>query len=124
MIVELTVFPETPLYEYRVPLSGREYRIRVDYNGREDRWYLYLLDADGALIAGPMKVVCGRDLLAHDRWKAACPPGQLIALDLAGTVTSPGASPSWADFGRRVRLFYQTADVTIPTTSEQAGGGA
>lgn len=122
MIVELSLFPETPLYEYRVSLSGREYRIRVDYNGREDRWYLYLLDAAGALVAGPMKVVCGRDMLGHDRWKADCPAGQLIAIDMAGSPASPGASPTWAELGRRVRLFYQTRDVVVATTSEQTGG--
>ncbi len=105
-LLELTVFRETPLYEYRIALSGREYILRIDYNGREDRWFLYLLDAEGTIVAGPRKIVCGKSLLRLDRWKPACPPGHIIALDLAGTRASPGASPTWAEFGTRVRLFY------------------
>ena len=103
---EIAVFKEEPLTEATVTLSGRDYRLRTDYNGREDRWYLYLFDADGVLVSGPMRVRPGIDLLRKVRWKTSCPAGALIAFDLSGTAESPGAAPSWAEYGRRVRLFY------------------
>lgn len=105
-LFELTVFPETPLYEYRATLSAREYVLRFDYNEREDRWFLYLFDAASALISGPMKIRPGVPLLRKVRWKDSCPAGEIIALDPSGTVDSPGAAPTWNELGRRVRLFY------------------
>ena len=108
-MVELTVFKEVPLYEYRTTLSNREYVLRFDYSGREDRWFLYVLNAAAALIAGPLKIVCGKDLLSKVRWNPDAPAGAIVALDLKGTADSPGAAPTWSEFGRRVRLFYQEA---------------
>jgi hypothetical protein len=105
-MLSLPVFIEEPLYEYRLTLAAREYILRVDYNGREDRWYLALESADGTPISGRRKIVCGKSLLRHCHHLEACPPGEIFALDLKGTATSPGAAPSWAELGRRVTLFY------------------
>jgi hypothetical protein len=105
-MLELRVFPEVPLYEYRTKLSGVEYWLKFDYSEREDRWSLYLLTASKELYAGPLRIACGRDLLARWRWRSDCPPGVLLALDPSGSLDHPGAPPGFADFGRRVRLFY------------------
>lgn len=116
-LLELQLFPEEPLHEQKVVLSGREYTIRTDYNGREDRWFIYLCDASGTMVSGPMKIVCGKPLLRYARWKPSCPPGELIAIDPSGTRESPGDPPTWADLGRRVRLFYDNGISDAPTSS-------
>ena len=105
-ILDLPVLLDTPLYEYRVTLSSREYVIRVDYNGREGRWYLSLSDKDGNPISGRRKVVCGKPLLRHCHHLPACPPGEIFASDGKGTVDSPGEAPAFSDLKHRVTLRY------------------
>lgn len=123
-MLDLTVFVEEPLYEYRLTLDTREYILRVDYNGREDRWYLELLTGAGEPISGRRKIVCGKPLLRHCHHIEACPPGDIVAIDVKGSVSSPGAAPAWSELGRRVTLHYvdavaaEDADVL-----ELAGGG-
>lgn len=121
-LVELKLFPDSPLYEYRTTLSKREYRLRFDYSEREDRWYLRVKDADGALVLGATKIVCGRGFFARRRHVAACPAGELIAIDRNGTADSPGESPGFYDLGRRVRLFYITDSSTPAVVSEVVVG--
>jgi hypothetical protein len=105
-MLTLPLLVDTPLYEYRLTLSGREFVLRVDYNGREDRWYLALSDKDGTPISGRRKIVCGKPLLRHCHHLPSCPPGEIFAADKRGTVESPGAAPGLQDLGRRVTLYY------------------
>lgn len=105
-ISDLVLFPDTPNYEYRLTLSHREYVLRVDWNGREDRWYLELLDANKKPISGRRKIVCGKPLLRHCHNNPSCPPGDIVAVDERGSADSPGAAPSFQELGRRVKLQY------------------
>lgn len=111
-LTELPIFKEEPLYEYPVTLSGRSYTFRTDYNEREDRWYTYLFDDSLTMVSGPMRIRPGIDLLRKVRWKESCPAGAIIAFDIGGTGESPGGAPSWAELGRRVRLFYDDGEAT------------
>lgn len=105
-MLTLPILVDVPLYEYRLTLSGREYALRVDYNGREDRWSLTLFDAAGVPISGRRKIVCGKPLLRHCHHLPSCPPGEIFAADKRGTAAAPGAAPALADLGRRVTLYY------------------
>lgn len=103
---QLPTFVDEPSYEYRTTLADREYVIQIDWNGREDRWYLALSDATGKPISGRRKIVCGKDLLRHCHHLEACPRGGIFAFDPKGTGPSPGEPPSFAELGRRVTLHY------------------
>lgn len=83
-------------YTERLPLDGREYVFHFQYNQREDRWYLNILDQDSTPIVHGVKIVVGYPLTRYTL------PGSLIALDLTGKNQDPG----FADLGKNVALFY------------------
>ena len=106
MPVIVPTFPSTPLYKERVRLEGRDYVFRFDWNNREERWYMSILDiAENNLLLG-VKVVANWGLLDRHHFNPDLPPGELIAIDLE----TGGVSPGFSDFGTRVRLFYFASD--------------
>lgn len=89
-------------YTIRVTLTGREYELGLDYNGRLDRWYLTVKTADGAPIRAGMKVVCNWAVMRRTVSELR-PPGDLIFTDTSAVFPDP---PGYSELGRRVRLMY------------------
>jgi hypothetical protein len=58
--------------------DGSRCGVRFRYTSVLDRWYMWLIDLDGSTIAGPKKLVPGRDLLLGDKHDPRVPPGQLF----------------------------------------------
>jgi hypothetical protein len=100
--LEIPLSVETPLYLFRVTLDGREYVIRLDWNGREKRWYLDIGISESSWIRRGIKLVPNWPLL-HRVSNKNKPPGHLFAIDLG---TPSGDAPEFSDLGQRVKLFY------------------
>lgn len=97
--------PETPYYQQKTRLDGRDYVLHFAYNQREDRWYLSLHDEEDVPILRGLKLVANWPLLKYYHADTRVPPGELIATDLTADGGSP---PGFADLGegRRVELTY------------------
>ncbi len=56
--------------------------IRIGFRFRhtaiEDRWYLWLIATDNAVIAGPLKMLGGVDVFEPYKYDPRVPPGQLF----------------------------------------------
>lgn len=99
-MIELPLFKD-PLYSMRVRLSGRDYIVRVDWNGREERFYLSLYDNDDAPVLLGLKLVENWPLLVRHHANAKVPPGELMVIDANGD-----GPPLLDDAGDRCRLVY------------------
>jgi hypothetical protein len=100
------VFPGEPLYQERVRLEDRDYIFRFDWNHREQRFYMGIKSQDEESLIAGVKIVANWPLLNRSKFDPDLPPGELIAMDLE----SGGVSPTFRDFGTRVRLFYYASD--------------
>lgn len=97
-------------WDQRVRLDGREYTLQGRYNQRVGKWFLGLLDADGAVLHAGVKVVCHYPLF-RNVVNASAPPGVLMALDTTALdPVTEGADPVLDDFGTRVVLVYVPVD--------------
>lgn len=109
IIREIPIFPEVPRYDLRVVLDGRAYVLDLDWNGTEDRWYIAIRDAAGALLSGSRKIVCNVPLFRSRSHDPRLPrKSYLIALTLDARESN--APPTWAELGRRVRLFERVIE--------------
>lgn len=102
-MIEIPLFAN-PFFTEQVVIEGVTYNLRFRYNTSLDRWYMDLLDADGAAILLGQKLVCNKIL---NRFSAdeRNPTGVLVCQSL---VTSDQNPPAFADLGQRVRLYYAT----------------
>lgn len=94
---------DKPLFTIKATLTGTEYILRFDYNGRQDCWYFGLYDAQQSRIRVGMRVNCGWDVLRTCALDSR-PPGQLFFLS-GGGQSAPGLS----DLGRSTILVYVDA---------------
>ena len=101
MPLVIPTFPSVALYVERVRLSGRDFLLTFDWNGREARWYLSIATAEGVPIVSGIKLVCNWPLL-RTNVSAERPAGELFCLSAEKSTEPPG----FADLGVRVRLLY------------------
>lgn len=112
---------DVPRFDVRLDLSGREYLLQVDYNGRADRWYVALRDVNGVTLASGAKIVTYWPLFLTHRFDARMPPGLLVPYSPFAPDTDPGP-PGFSDLGRRVNLAYVLSDPATPPTYTPAPG--
>ena len=101
-LFRVATFPE-PLYTFDAPLDGVDYRFKVDYSQRADRWYLSIFDVEGTPLRQGIKISSGADLLRFLVSYANGPTGVLVV--------TGGESPGLFDLGaedRRCALIYVT----------------
>lgn len=96
------LFPDVPLYRFDVTLDGVPFTLRLDYSGREDRWYLAVYDAQGVKVRSGMKVTSNWNTLRQCQNEGR-PAGVLVFSDPR---RPDSAAPAFAELGRRVLLFY------------------
>lgn len=101
-IKEIPLPPDTALFTIQANLSGIDYVLLFDYSGKEDRFYLSILDASGEMLRSGIKVLCNWNVLRQWRGEGR-PAGALIFSD--GKETPP-EGPGWGELGRSVRLYY------------------
>lgn len=93
-----------PHYTMQVELDGTTYGLELQWNFREEAWYLSLADSDGNPINAGVKLVVGFPLLTRSK-DARAPGGFFQAQDTTGGDSDPG----FADLGGRVQLYYFSA---------------
>ncbi len=102
LMATLTIPTSTTLgaYTFQVELDLVVYRFALQFNEREDFWYLTISEEDGTVIRAGVKVVVNFPLLRliADR---ATPPGGLLAID-----PSSDDEPGLLDLGDTALLTY------------------
>lgn len=104
--ITIPLAPGLPRYQQRTVLDGREYILALRWSQREERWYLDVSDANGALLVGAVKLVVGFPLLY--RFCAGVPglpPGELMVVDER---PHPG-DPTLGELGDVAQLIYLDA---------------
>jgi hypothetical protein len=95
-----------PNQRMRVRLDGRDFLLDLLWSTSEARWYLDLLDVQGAPVVLAVPVILAHPLLARYRPASALPPGELVVVD-----ARQGASgaPGLEDLGDVAQLLYLDA---------------
>lgn len=93
-------------FTQRTTLDGIEYGLRFRWSQLEQRWYFDLLDSEGDLIAGCIKIIVNRDLLYSRRGHAGVPQGELRAIDGSSAPVDPGLE----ELGDAIPLIYREAE--------------
>lgn len=86
----------------RILLSGREYRVDLQWSDFEGRFYLTLAAASGVVLVAAAAVVSNEPLLEGWHSIAGVPAGELVVMDTRPTPTDPGLE----ELGDVVRLSY------------------
>ncbi len=87
--------------EFVVELDGVDYRVRLLWNARVGRWYLWLYTMEGDPVVAGQKLVVDIPLMSH-RGGSDLPPGLLWCIDTTGR----GIDPGLHDLGVRCLLMY------------------
>jgi hypothetical protein len=108
-VATFVIIPEfssqTSRWEVKVDLSGKRYTINVTWNAQMEGWVMALMDTNGKLILGGIRLSQGSDLLA--KYKAYCtdlPPGDFYVLDDQGDFKT--AELDRKNFSLRYSLCY------------------
>jgi hypothetical protein len=94
-----------PWASVKVKLDGVNFEIETHYNTRAGAFFLDLLDEDGNLLKGGIKVVVDWPILGPRETDPNLPQGYLWAIDTSGG----DIDPTLDDFGTRVILAYEEA---------------
>lgn len=77
--------------------------LRFRFSAYDNRWYHWLVDNNGSVFAGPMRLVPGVDLWRPFKYDPRVPRGQLF-------VFSQGGSPPTKDtVDNEAKLYYRPA---------------
>lgn len=109
MAVELIEIPlkDEPDYTITIVLEGRAYDIRMQWDGRDETWYmLFGLASQPALFTRP--VANGTDILLNYKAYDACPKGVLYVYD---SVKKQGRVQYDSFSSGRFKLYYMTKDL-------------
>lgn len=94
----------------RVILDGTRYTLGINWNAREQAWYVDLADSAGNPICMGVKVVSGLPLWNQYKGIGGFPPGDLYLSDNLGNPQT--AVCGYADLGQRFTLVYiELADI-------------
>lgn len=110
LLVPTPVGTDAPDRTLRTRLDGRDFLLRLVWNGRESRWYMTVSDSGGTVLVSGVKVLANWPLLSttddqpYRRWNPDLPPGDLIAVDLTTDGTPPGIDELGE--GKRVEMTY------------------
>lgn len=111
----IRLFPDEPRYSMTVTLSGKPFLLEFDYCQRADRWFLTVSDSLG-IIQSRMKVRPNHPIMRKTVSNRK-PAGVLMFLDPLG-----GPAPGLHELGRRVLLWYATADTSTPAPVVKSRG--
>lgn len=107
-MVVIPLVGDLPHYTQQVELDGATFGLELQWNFREEAWFLSLADGEGDAIASGLKLVVGFPLITRCK-DSRMPGGFFQAQDTAGGDQDPGFS----DLGSRVKLYYFSAGELI-----------
>lgn len=84
-----------------VTLGGLRVGLQSRYSAFDQRWRLWLLDLDGTLIAGPITLMPGIDLLVSHKHDQRVPQGQLFVY------SADREAPDAESMDTSVALYYR-----------------
>ena len=93
-----------PAYTMRVRLDGLDYRLRLRWHTREQRWRLDLYDAEEEPLVLGLAIEANRPLLRWYHSDDRVPPGELFAVSTIDDDSPPGLEELGA--GKRCELTY------------------
>lgn len=102
-IIQLPVRNDVDSFKYRIDLEGVTYSIQISWNTRDERWMIYLRDADENNIISTALVI-EYDLFSRYQLSNA-PPGRMFLIDPNGSREICGRF----DLGERCVLLYEEA---------------
>lgn len=100
-MVIIPLVNDRPHYTMQVELDGGTFTLELQWNFREEAWYLSLGDSEADPIVAGVKLVVGFPLLTRCK-DSRMPRGFFQAQDTTGKNEDPG----FADLGARVQLYY------------------
>jgi hypothetical protein len=102
---------QIPLYNTRAPrwtekvvLDGVRYTLGINWNSREQSWYVDLADGRGNPICIGTKMVPTYPLWLQYKGFGGFPPGDLVLIDTQSDLQT--ASVGYSDLGQRFLLIY------------------
>ena len=96
---------KTPRWKMQVKLGGKKYALYFSWNTRMKGWALSILDADGTVLLGSIRLAPGCPLIG--KYQASCPdlpPGCLMLVDREGNLET--AEPDRRNLASRFFLAY------------------
>lgn len=113
--------PDEPNYQITCNLDGTDYILVFRYSGRQNMFYMDILDGSENVLCGGRAIVPNCDILAPFRYNLALPQGCIIAIPNSGASDEPPGFDANGNGelgpGRRVPLYYFTrGEITNPTT--------
>ena len=91
-----------PWASLTVKLDGTNYQIETHYNERNGGWYFDLMDEDGNVLRGGIRITVDWPLTGWRETDPRMPPGMLWAVDTSGKQIDPDLDT----FGTRVLMLY------------------
>lgn len=76
-------------FQQRVELEGVVYVFDFAWVARARTWALSIYTDEGALVVGGVAVVANRPLLRRFHYRPGIPPGEVLFMDLTGTIDAP-----------------------------------
>lgn len=86
----------------RTTLDGVDYLLDFVWNARDPAWFVSISSIDGTELVNGIKLVSNWPLLRTHRYINGLPPGELIAVDLSGSIDKAG----YGDLSNGVKLTY------------------
>tara|TARA_R110000782_G_scaffold226945_1_gene313731 strand:- start:71 stop:430 length:360 start_codon:yes stop_codon:yes gene_type:complete len=103
--IEITI-PDKPDTTQTVILDAVAYELRMQWNGRDEAWYIYL-GLSGQPLSFKDKVVNGTILFDRFKYSPACPLGNLYVYD---SIKQEGRLQRDSFSSGRFKLYYLEED--------------
>lgn len=105
-MLKIPIKVTSPDFSFPIELDGSTWSFRFRWNHRMEQWRMDVFDAEGNALVRSVGVVINTPLLNRFAYMGNLPPGVLLAIDTAQSMTDA----TYDDFGTRVVLIYFTPD--------------
>ncbi len=100
-LINLPTRTDAARYSFDIELDAVTFHFEMEWNDRNNSWYMSISDASGVPLLSGRRVSIGYPLINIYR-DPRLPAGMIEAIDTSSTDTEPGAG----DLGDRVKLVY------------------
>jgi len=109
--------------EFSVQLDGVEFVLRIQWQDRDESWYIDLLTAALVPLWMGARIAVGVPLL-YQFVSASRPAGELMAIDTAGNDEDPGIDDLGVDESKPAAQRYRRVQLIYISASDVAEAGA